>query len=449
MDPGNAGWRNFFVTRLIEIQQLKGWSAVFLDDLEAGVNQIQLDGATAAKYPDNAAYRPAVRGFVQYLYQNYALPYNRPLLANIIARSNTDEAIWFDYMQYLHGAMQERWAVDWNHTSYLSETNWKADMTLAEKTQSQGKYIILVAPGQQADTNRQKFAFASYLLISNGKAAFRYSNSSIYREVWLYDNYKVQLGSPVGPRYQNGTATWRRDFTNGYVIVDPVNHTATISTTLAATFTSTPTRITTSTSTSAPTMAATSTKASTPTSAPPSTAAATQVNTSTATAVPTLAVTNTKASTATLLPSPTISATKTSTQVPAATKIPSTATVSTGTVYDNANSAFSYSPGWKDVLDASAFQGKYKVAKKPGASVNFSFTGQTFSIIYYSAPGLGKMQVYLDDQLISTLNQNTATVISQNKWSYSGTLTAGTHKLRLLSLSDGGARVSLDAISVR
>lgn len=211
MDPGNNGWRQFFVSRLLEIDQQKGWSGVFLDNLEASLAEIQRDGLTSAKYPDNTSYQAAVRGFIEYLQTNYAQPYNRPVVANIIARST--EAQWMDYIQYLTGAMQERWAVAWSSTpGYLTETKWSADMTLAEKTQAQGRFIILVAQGSKTDTARQNFAFASYLLISNGLASFRYTDSSYYKEVWLYDNYKVQLGSPLGTRYQIGTA-WRRDFT--------------------------------------------------------------------------------------------------------------------------------------------------------------------------------------------------------------------------------------------
>jgi Hypothetical glycosyl hydrolase family 15 len=124
--------------------------------------------------------------------------------------------------------MQERFAVDWDETSYLSAAGWEADMAFMEKTQANGKYVILVAPGNQSDLNRQNFAFASYLLISNGKAAFRYSTDDEYRNVWYYDNYKINLGTPRGSRYKVGNA-WRRDFTNGYVVVDPASHTAKIS----------------------------------------------------------------------------------------------------------------------------------------------------------------------------------------------------------------------------
>ena len=197
MDPGNAGWRSFFVSRLLEIDQQKGWSGVFLDNLEASLGEIKRDGLLPAKYQDDASYQAAVKGFIQYLYTNYAQAYNRPMMANIISRST--EAQWFNYTPYLTGAMQERWAVPWSGTAgYQSESKWSADMALAEKTQAQGKYIMLIAQGSKTDTARQNFAFASYLLVSNGKASFRYTDSSIYSEVWLYDNYKVQLGSPLG-----------------------------------------------------------------------------------------------------------------------------------------------------------------------------------------------------------------------------------------------------------
>lgn len=387
MDPGNAGWRQFFVTRLVEMQQQRGWSGLFLDNLEAGLNQIQLDGATSPRYPDNASYRAAIRGFLQYLQQNYSQVYNRPIMANIIARSITDETTWLEYVQYMDGGLTERWAVDWRETNYLSESNWLADLALAERTQSQGKYIVLVSRGYSTDTNRQKFAFASYLLISNGKASFRYATRD-YRQVLLYDNYRVQLGTPRGARYQVGTS-WRRDFTNGYVIVDPINHTATISTTPAATptFTSVPTQV------------------------------------------------------------PTLTVTSVPTQPPALTP---TATPVSGTIiYNDRDPAFSYSSGWSDLTDARAYNGQIKRTTSVGSSVTFSFTGQRFSIIYKSGSLYGNMEVYVDGVLVHTLNQNSATSVYQQRWSYSGTLSPGPHQLRLVySSGPGDGRITLDAVSV-
>ncbi|MGE5463236.1 MAG: putative glycoside hydrolase [Syntrophothermus sp.] len=223
MDPANPGWREFFLSRVIESQNQHGWSGLFLDNVEGGLGKFY--GSLPAKYPDNASYQNAVAGFLQYLYANYSEPYGRPIIGNIVARA--DDPVWFTYLQYLDGAMQERFAVDWNETSYLTAAQWQKDMGFFEQTQASGKSVILVAPGYQNDVQRQNFAFASYLLISNGRAAFRYSTDDAYRDAWLYNNYKTNLGSPVGARYPSGSY-WRRDFTDGYVVVNPSDHTATI-----------------------------------------------------------------------------------------------------------------------------------------------------------------------------------------------------------------------------
>ena len=423
MDPGSDGWRNFFVSRLLEIDQQKGWSGVFLDNLEASLSEIQSDGLMPAKYPDNASYQAAVKGFIQYLYINYSQAYNRPMLANIIARS--DEASWFNYLQYLSGAMQERWAVAWSTTSYVSESKWLSDLSLAEKTQSQGKFIILVAPGDKADTNRQKFAFATYLLIANGNAAFRYTNSSFYNEVWLYDTYNVQLGLPLGARYQTGT-TWRRDFANGYVVVDPINHTATIATTAA---TATNTAVPTSTQTSVPTVTNTFTPLPT--------------FTQTATQIPTLTATNTAilVPTSTATNVPTTAATNTQPPLP-------TSTPASVTIYDEKNAAFAYSSGWTSVSDSQAYNGAYQLTKVKNSYVTFGFTGQSFTIIYKTGPLLGKMSIYVDGKLAGTLDQKASSPTYQKKWKYSGTLAAGPHTLKLIYIGPTNTGMSLDAVSV-
>jgi hypothetical protein len=402
MDPGNQGWRNFFVTRLLETQQQKGWSGLFLDNVEASLSEIQGDGLASARYPDHASYQVAVRGFLQYLYQNYSLPYDRPVVGNIIARQ--DDATWYSYLQYMSGAMQERWSVAWSFIDYVSESKWRSDMVLAEQTQSQGKYVILVAPGNKADANRQNFAFASFLLISNGKAAFRYADDDLYTEVWLYNNYNVNLGDPLGARYQTGTS-WRRDFTGGHVIVDPVNRTATILTSPA----------TTPTSTTIPTQAPAFTATAVPSTSVPATP----------TIPPTLAVT---------LPTATLPVIST----PAAT----------ATLYNDKNSAFRYSRHWTDVVESQAYQGSFKLTQKLNSSVTLNFTGPSFSIIYKTGPLFGKMNVYVDGQLVHTLDQKTAIALFQQKWSYPGTLTAGSHQLKLVYSGPSNARVSLDAVSI-
>lgn len=383
MDPENAGWREFFLSRVLASQQQYGWSALFLDNVEGGLGNFY--AARPLKYADNAAYQSAIAGFLQYLDINYSQTYGRPIMANLVA--SADDSVWFTYLPYLEGAMKERFAVDWDEASYLSENRWLQDLEQVERALADGKYLILVSPGNQPDTERQKFAFASYLLINNGNAAFRYSTDDAYREIWLYYNYRINLGTAIGPRYFDGSA-WRRDYQYGYVTVDPVNHTAAIEVTPTETSTSTP-------SIPEPTL-------SVPTEM-----------------VPTLPV-------------------ETPTSVP------------TSTIYNDNDPAFGYAGSWEDVANEQSVNGSFKRAMEVGSSITLPFNGQTFTVIYKSGPLFGNMDVYVDGQIVGTIAQRTDEQQFQNEWRFEGTLAEGTHELRLVFVGPDEAetRVSLDAVTI-
>ncbi|MBP7690450.1 MAG: hypothetical protein KA764_00955 [Anaerolineales bacterium] len=221
MDPAQPGWREFWLQRAREGQETLGWQGVFMDNVRSNLSR-RLGGVSAAGYPNDALYQAAVEDFLSYVYLDYFQPTGRPLLANIAAHYDT--SAWPRYLRYLDGAMEERFAVGWESGDYLTLAQWEAQMTQMEQTQASGKYIILVAQGDPGDLPRQTFAFASYLLISGGRAAFRYSlGDSGYAEAWLYDNYQLELGAPLGLRLQQGDE-WRREFQHGRVMVNPVTH---------------------------------------------------------------------------------------------------------------------------------------------------------------------------------------------------------------------------------
>ena len=220
MDPGNSGWRSFFLDRLKKIQAEPNWDGVFLDNVPVTLVFREQSGHLPAVYPDDASYQAAVQGFLKYLYESYFQPYKKLVFANLISRK--DDADWVNQLNYLNGAMHEGWAIDWPD-GYRTADAWEKQMALAEQTQEMGKTIIMVSQGNQDDGTLQSFAFASYLLINHGNAFFRYSNSDNYADVWLYGNYTYDLGEPLGSRYQDGQA-WRRDFTKGNVFVNPETH---------------------------------------------------------------------------------------------------------------------------------------------------------------------------------------------------------------------------------
>ena len=224
MDPGSPGWRAFFLERVRDSQSDPNWGGVFLDNFEVTFAFRELDDQIPIAYTDEARYLAASQGMLEYLRREYFQPNQKPLFANIAARK--DDANWMVYITNLDGAMHEGWAVDWPNR-FRPAAEWETQMMLAEKTQAAGKFIILVSQGTQADVELQRFAYASYLLVNNGQAAFRYGNSANYREVWFYSNYYSDLGPPLGPRYLEGVV-WRRDFVRGSVMVNPETHEASI-----------------------------------------------------------------------------------------------------------------------------------------------------------------------------------------------------------------------------
>ena len=224
MDPGNQGWREFFLERVRDSQSDPNWGGVFLDNLEVSFAFRESDGQFPLAYADEASYVAASQGMLEFLRREYFQPNQKLLFANIAARK--DDADWMNALTHLDGAMHEGWAVDWPNR-FRSADEWEKQMTLAEETQAAGKFIILVSQGTQADVELQRFAYASYLLVNNGRAAFRYGNSANYREAWFYSNYYFDLGQPLGPRYRDGDA-WRRAFANGNVMVNPETHEASI-----------------------------------------------------------------------------------------------------------------------------------------------------------------------------------------------------------------------------
>jgi hypothetical protein len=229
MDPASAGWRDFWLSRVKQSQETLGWDGVFLDNVQAGIGWYQRHNIQLMNYPDDVSFQVAVTGFLSQIYSTYFYPQSRSLQGNIIELPWASETkTWLSYLRYLDGAMQEDFAMGWRSGEFLTTAQWLDQLTRMEQSQQLGKRVILISQGDQSDLPRQQFAFASYLLIAQGDASFRYTNSvSAYDKVWLYANYATDLGAPKAAKYLVNSV-WRRDFTKGYVLVNPVNHTGQI-----------------------------------------------------------------------------------------------------------------------------------------------------------------------------------------------------------------------------
>ena len=175
---------------------------------------------------------------------------------------------------------------------------------------------------------------------------------------------------------------------------------------------------------------------------------------------PTAVWTPTQATLATSTSAPALTATNTVTSTavphtPTSTSIQSTPTsvipgiVPSETVFNDNHAAFTYSGNWQSVSRAKAYGGSFKLTRQVGAYVTLRFTGQSFSLLYTSGPSNGKFDIFLDNQLIVTLDQKTSETLFQKRWDYSGRFPVGPHELRFVFTGPTDARGTIDAVIVR
>ena len=171
------------------------------------------------------------------------------------------------------------------------------------------------------------------------------------------------------------------------------------------------------------------------------------VPTGTSTTAPTVTSQPTFASTSTLPPTslpPTATATTS-----VSTPVPTTSSAPTlETIYNDTHPDFVYSANWQNVANNKAYAGSYKLTTKTGSSVTLNFTGKSFSLLYTTGLNFGKMDIYVDNQLIVTLNQKTSQIYFQKRWD-SGQFSAGAHVLKLVFTGRNDSKGTLDAVIVR
>lgn len=225
MDPGNAAWRAFWVERVLAANT--GWDGVFADNLDVSLCAYDKNGVSFPAYPTDEAYTDALLGFVEYAHGRITAGAGKPLEANLVG-SCAGRDLRERYYPYLDGAMVEAWGVDWDG-GYLDPAEWQEQLASVDRFVGDAdRRMILVSQGKTGDTDRRRFAFASYLLVSGPTVAWRYADAEAYDVPLLEDDVAVQLGSPTGPRVVQDDGSVRRDFTHGSVVVNPVTHASSI-----------------------------------------------------------------------------------------------------------------------------------------------------------------------------------------------------------------------------
>ena len=231
MDVGNPGYQARWLSNVLTDLRSGGWDGVMLDDTNADMGW-HLHGRTIARYPTSASWRAATRSMLATV--GPALRNSGflaiPNLSTPWASDYDAQATWSDWLRFTSGAVQEYYS-KWGSSSsgWFAGNDWTFRQKFQTLTEQAGKIFLGLTYAPKGDERSMAWARANFLLqdepANGGALIFEATDPEAqdpYSASWTAD-----VGSPVGPRFQVGSA-WRRTFTSGTVVVNPTSSTVTV-----------------------------------------------------------------------------------------------------------------------------------------------------------------------------------------------------------------------------
>jgi hypothetical protein len=235
-DFANAAFRQYQITQLSKLVSA-GYLGIWLDDVDLQVETSNATGtviypvdSTTGQVMTASVWEKYIANFTTQIRQ--ALP-TAQMIHNSIWYAGTQPAGTDPYVQ------QEIQAADWinlergvsdpNLTAGTGQYSLNSMLNFVDIVHSLGRKVIV----QEYNFNGD-YGLAGYYLISSGLDAL--GNDAITPSNW-WSGYDHDLGTPLGRRY-DWYGLFRRDYTNGFVLLNPYQGT-TLSMTLGGTYATT------------------------------------------------------------------------------------------------------------------------------------------------------------------------------------------------------------------
>jgi hypothetical protein len=245
---GNVSFQNDFKQRALNFLALHpGVNGVYFDNFQMDIRNYN----SAASYPvydqnnnllwsSNADLQNAEISFISNVGSalkaaGYVVGVNAKgfIPGNSASNDSTLSKQWMDrYAPYVSASMIEYWQQNGSdHRVFLSGGDawyhqWDSWQSLESYAQSKGLEFWPVSYISKTELAQCRYLRGSYLLEWNGKGSIMISSwdgSDIWNSCTAVD-----VGLPSGAKYQVASGVWRRDFTGGYVIVNPTWSTVTV-----------------------------------------------------------------------------------------------------------------------------------------------------------------------------------------------------------------------------
>jgi hypothetical protein len=225
MDVGNREYQERWANNVITELQQQGWDGVFMDDANPTI-KYAYNPAAVAKYPSDATYSAAMES---------ALAYIGPKVQSSGKLAIANFSCWAEYhnqlngwLNYLSGALDEMF-VKWGSNAgegYRGEGQWKEQVEEASYAAAHGKVFLGFTQGAENETQAARYGYASLLLGGNASASYSFI-ANYSAESWIPE-FEYQIGEPTGAYSKDPSGVYRREFTNGLVLVNPSGQSRTV-----------------------------------------------------------------------------------------------------------------------------------------------------------------------------------------------------------------------------
>jgi hypothetical protein len=252
-DPGNSGFQNEFKTHVASrFASISGADGVFLDSVHLHWNNFNLSG-TPSTYPTNSTghspgWEAAMKSFLTNV-STYLRGQGAYVVGNAGAWCNcggsqNDGSLdrwWWSYLtdangrSLLSGIHKENWIKP--SSSYnvrlVGTDAWYKQWFSYEQEQTYARSLGADFDGEDSAgvvgsfnaVTVARFSRATFLLEYDcGTSSWVWNSSA---DPWTTINH-TNLGCPLGDKFQVATNVWRRNFQNGYVIVNPTASVVTV-----------------------------------------------------------------------------------------------------------------------------------------------------------------------------------------------------------------------------
>lgn len=218
MDPSNYKWQEFFVTRLIQTQNVQDWQGFFLDSIDTSIPD-GLNLTDSYLHDTRISFRNTSAYIHEYIPGQTIIGRIRGLNFHHPASLENYYALF----PYLDGVYLDDFFSD-SQDSWL----WEMQFDLVKKTQQLGRNIILSykEPTSTLNVDHITWFLVSVLLSDQGLSSITCLRGNP-TENTFYDFFNTGLGSAISDSVRDGKV-WKRQFENGHVTLDLARHQAEI-----------------------------------------------------------------------------------------------------------------------------------------------------------------------------------------------------------------------------